>query len=292
MTLALIEHLPIAPAAFPFDPPLRSSRIAIVGFATESRGEAPYDDPDCEIWGLNMCEGWMLLANGAPRRLDRLWELHDRATIEQESREDKRSVDHLAWLKANRTVPVYMVEAQSDIPMSRRFPVEILKDYLGPLCEKLEHTPYYTSTFAFMIATAIMGIVQRRAHPDVPEPGEEITIAGVEMLNGEEYAYQRSCAEFWSGVVLGKGIRLVVPSRSALLESDGLYGYAHPESLELLQRMSAYYDDWKKQAIAKRDEAAQRREQAKADWNAHDASVQTLDRILNHLTYLKRGGKV
>ena len=35
--------------------------MAIIGFATESRYEAPYHDPECEIWGLNMCESWMLL---------------------------------------------------------------------------------------------------------------------------------------------------------------------------------------------------------------------------------------
>src|SRR3954454_10332807 len=80
------------------DPALRSSKVAIIGFATESRYDAPYDDPDCEIWGLNMAEGWMLLEANAPGRLDRLWELHDRATLEHESTEQARSVDHLAWL--------------------------------------------------------------------------------------------------------------------------------------------------------------------------------------------------
>jgi len=274
------------------DPPLRSSRVAIIGFATESRYEAPYDDPDCEIWGLNMCEGWMLLADNAPKRLDRLWELHDRATLEQESTEQARSVDHLAWLKQNRTIPVYMVEAQPDIPMSRRMPVEALTAFLAPLCDKIERQPYYTSTFAFMIATAVMGIVQRRATPTIPERGEQIVIAGVEMLNGEEYAYQRSCAEFWSGVVLGYGIELVIPARSALLESDGMYGYAPPANLELLVRQKAYYTDLKAKALAKRDEAATRRDQAKADYNTYDGCAQGFDKVLNHLTYLIRGGKV
>jgi hypothetical protein len=267
------------------DPPLRSSQVAIVGFADETRGEAPFEDPDCEIWILNMLHAHV-------PRWDRLFELHDRATIEAESAEEKRGTNHLAVLQAEQTRPIYMVDAQPDIPMSRRMPVEALKAFLGPLCEKLERTPYYTSTFAFMIASAIMGIVQRRGELHVPEPGEGIYIAGVEMLNGDEYAYQRSCAEFWCGVVLGYGIELVIPSRSALLESDGLYGYARPESLELLVRMRAYYEDLKKKSLAKRDEAAARRERAKADWNTYDGAAQGLDKILSHLTYLIRGGKV
>jgi hypothetical protein len=287
--LTLVGAPPVT--AWP-DPPLRSSRVAIVGFATESRYDAPFDDPDCEIWGLNMAEGWMLLDAAGPKRLDRLWELHDRATLEQESTEEARSVDHLAWLQRNRTVPVYMTEAQPDIPMSQRMPIERLVQYFGLQCKKFTRTPYFTSTFAFMIATAVMGIEQRRADPRVPEPGERIIVAGVEMLNGEEYAYQRSCAEFWCGVVLGRGIELYVPPRSALLESDGMYGYTQPESLELLQRMHAYYSDMKAKALEKREEAATRRNQAMSDYQTYDGAAQGIDRILNHLVYLKRGGKV
>ena len=79
-----------------------------------------------------------------------------------------------------------MVDHQPDIPMSQRMPIEVLKAFNGPLCDKLARQPDYTSTFAFMIATAVMGIVQRRRDPHVPEPGEVIHVCGVEMLNGEE----------------------------------------------------------------------------------------------------------
>lgn len=267
------------------DPPLRSSKVAIVGFASESMGDAPFDDPDYEIWILNMLHAHV-------PRWDRLWELHDRATLEQETAELKRDTDHLGVLKAERHRPIYMVETHADIPMARRQPVEILKAFLGARCEKLARTPYYTSTFAFMIATAVMGLIQRRANPWIPEPDESIVIAGVEMLNGEEYAYQRSCAEFWSGVVIGHGIPLYIPARSALLESDGLYGYARPESLELLVRMRAYYDDLKQKALGTKEDAERRRNQAMADVNTYHGVIQGFDKVLSHLTYLIRGGKV
>jgi len=45
-------------------------------------------------------------------------------------------------------------------------------------------------------------------------------------------------------------------------------------------------------AKKQRDEAATRREQAKADWNTWDGMVQALDHVLSHHTYLIRGGKV
>jgi hypothetical protein len=267
------------------DPPLKTSKVAIVGFATETMGEAPFEDPDCEIWILNMLHAHV-------PRWDRLFELHDRVTLEQETAELKKNMDHLGYLQKEATRPIYMVEVQPDIPMSRRMPIELLKDYLRPLCDKIGDTPYYTSTFAFMVALAIKGIVGRRVDPRIPEDGEVLHICGVEMLNETEYGYQRSCAEFWCGVVLGHGIKLVIPSRSALLESDGIYGYARPESLELLGRMREYYVDKLRGFKQKREEAATRRQQAMADWNTYDGSVQGVEWVINHVTYLIRGGKV
>ncbi len=270
---------------FPFDPPLRTSKIAIVGFATESMGEAPVDDPAFEIWILNMLHAHV-------PRWDRLWEMHDMATLEQETEELKRNTDHLGVLRAETTRPIYMIKEQPTIPMSRRFPIEVLTDHFADLCDKLRRKPYFTSTFGYMIATAALGIIQRRADPHVPEAGEEIHVCGVEMLNGTEYAYQRANGEFLAGFVLGLGIKLVIPDRSALLENDGMYGYGNGESLELISRMRAYYEDMKKKHLAKRDLAAAQRKQADADYQTYDGSAQSLDWVINHLNYIARGGKV
>lgn len=281
--------VPVGPPSQPRevwpDTPLRSSKVAIVGFASETMGYAPFEDPDCEIWILNMLHAHV-------PRWDRRWEMHSRETLITETAELKQNMDYLGELQTERDRPTYMISVQPDIPMSRRFPVEALVAYFGQHCEKLAANPYFTSTFAFMIGAAIMGIVARRVNPHIPEAGEEIYVCGVEMLNATEYEYQRSCAEFFCGAVIGHGIALHIPSRSALLESDGMYGYARAESLDLLGRMQQYYNDRKKFQIAKRDEAAARRGQAQADWNAADGAVQTFDWILNHVTYIMRGGKV
>lgn len=259
------------------DPPLRSGKVAIVGFATESMGAAPWENEECEIWILNM------LHHHVPR-WDRLWEMHDRACVEAESheKEQERLVErggmrHIDVLKAETTRPIYTVTQWPDVPMSREFPHDAVKAYAWQRCAKLEESPYFTSTFAHMLLYAIIGIVERRTDRNVPEPGEAIWLAGIEMLNGEEYAYQRSCAEFYAGWVLGAGIELHIPARSALLESDGVYGYARAESLELLTRMRGYYEDRRKRFLTQADDARKRRNQAKADWNSHDGAVQVLD---------------
>lgn len=543
-------------------PPLKSSKIAIVGFATESMGDAPWDDPETEVWILNM------LHMHVPR-WDRLWEMHDKVTIEVETADLTLNTDHLGILQKEASRPIYMVDRRDDIPCSVRFPIERVTA-LQRVCDKLTSTPYYTSTFGYMLGWAILCILDRRKDERVPEPDEHIWVAGIELLNHEEYcvapetkvltadlrwvqaadvsegdelmgfdetpmrgkgggrswrkatalaartlrrpcyrlqmgdgstlvssaehrwltrgmngvqwrrtdqlvtphhrrpsrivkviepwgqpvhawdagylaaafdgegslpligsrgpadtlkrmgllgyaqrdnamsdtvkqalekygfswnvgksdvpgvcrgytisggrletlrflgqmrprrllqlfnadvigrmhvgthvargsshsrlarsapaavpvvsatyigeqevvglhtstgtfvaegfashnSYQRSNAEFMIGMALGHGIPVHVPQRSALLESDGLYGYARAESLELLGRLRLYYNDMKRQSIAKRDEAAKAREQAKADWNTHDGAVQALDRIVFHLSYVSRGGKV
>jgi hypothetical protein len=286
-TASVLEELPVLgrrPSEFS-DPPLRTSKIAIVGFATETMKEAPFDDPAYEIWILNM------LHSHVPR-WDRLWEMHDRVTLDIETKDLTLNTKHLEVLQAERTRPIYMVERQPDIPCSVRYPVEDVTRRIGANCDKLLRQPYFTSTFAYMLASAILGIIDRRADPLVPEYDEKIDVCGIELLNAEEYAYQRANAEFLLGYALAKGIEVYIPDRSALLESDGLYGYARSESLELLGRMKLYYNDKKKQSLATRDEAAMRRDQAKADWNTHDGAAQTFDWVLSHLSYLSRGGKV
>lgn len=261
------------------DPPLRSSKVAIVGFATESIAATPWEDTDCEVWILNM------LHHHVPR-WDRLWEMHDRACVEQESNEieqkrlqERGGLRHVDVLLAEQERPIYMVEPWPDVPMARRFPTEQVRAWAWERCAKLEERPYFTSTFAHMLLYAIIGIVERRADPWVPEPGEAIHVCGVEMLNGEEYAYQRSCAEFYCGWTLGRGIELRIPPRSALLESDGVYGYEHGESLEMLSRMRGYYEH-KRQEFRDEAVAARRRHNmAKADWNTQDGAVQLLDAL-------------
>lgn len=266
-------------------PPLRSSKVAIVGFATESMADAPFDDPAYEIWILNMLHAHV-------PRWDRLWELHDMATLEQETAELQRSTDHLGVLRAEKDRPIYMVTTQAAIPASVRFPIEGLTAHFGALCDKLARAPYFTSTFGYMVAFAVLGILERRQAWHVPEPGESIVIAGVELLSTEEYAYQRSNGEFMIGFALGHSIPVYIPPRSALLESDGMYGYANGDNLELISRMRAYYQARYKKILAERDAAATRRQQAMSDWQTHDGSMQAIDHILTHLTYLARGGKV
>lgn len=181
-------------------------RVAIVGFAPSSKDLAPYNDPSWSIWGLNQ------LYRHIPRA-DRWLEIHsnwDEHVVE--------GTDHRRWL-AEAPIPIYMTQRVPGIPNSVRYPIE----------KVMEGNPdYFTSTIAFAMALAIH------------EKFEEIGIFGVDLIAGDEYFYQKACAEFWIGVAHAKGIKVTLPQQTALLKQSHRYGYqVEPASLIKLAELAA-----------------------------------------------------
>jgi hypothetical protein len=266
-------------------PTLDTERIAIVGFGEADRELIPWDDTSLEIWGLNMAHGWM-------KRWDRLFEMHHRTEIELETAELKRDVDHLGGLRAERKRPIYMIEAQPDIPCSVTFPIQEFFRFFGTHCEKLRQQPYVTSSFGFMLGLAIMYLIGRRADPWVPEPLEEILIFGVPLLNDEEYAYQRENATFFAGYALGRGITLTFTPHAAWLEADGVYGYAEPSTLNLLSRLRVATGHDRDEYAAKIKELDAEFAAIQRKVNSLDGARQYAELMIKRFTLLSRGAKL
>lgn len=203
-------------------------KIAICGFASSTRGMIPIDDPSWEIWGMNQ------LYRHIPRA-DRWFDMHWNWNTELVP-----GTDHEGWIR-NCGIPVYMIEAHPDLPTTVRYPIHQLI---------AEYTDYFTSSVAEMLALAIWEIDQKVAarldaewqagdvqvHPNLPtlwmkrrtELYAEYTIGlfGIDLVVGEEYEWQKACAEFWIGVAaLGRGISVVIPPQSALCKQLFRYGY-------------------------------------------------------------------
>jgi len=265
-------------------PPLTKKRVAIIGFAEVDRPLVPWDDETLEIWGLNMAHGWM-------PRWDRLFEMHGREEIKEETAELIRHTDHLGALQRERTRPIYMLEGHDDIPCSVAFPLARLQAFCGEYCDKLQRQPYVTSSFGYMMGMAIMDLVAARKDPWKPE-GEEILIFGVPLLNEEEYSYQRENARFFAGFAIGRGIKLTLTHHASWLEADGLYGYANQHSLDLLTRL-------KKACTEERDAYVEEIKKLDAEFSALQRRVNTLDgcrqqseKMLHRFTLLIRGAKL
>lgn len=172
-------------------------KVALVGFATNTIHLVPWTDPDYEVWGMN--QGHMHFK----RRADRWFEMH-----QPEYTEDVRDPNYYAFLQS-LPIPVYMIDKRPDIPNAVRFPIEAALQVAG--------RDYFTSTIAYMMAIAIM------------DGFEEIALYGINLAIGDEYFYQKACAEWWIGLAEGKGIRVYVPRASAMLKQWNRYGY-HPEA--------------------------------------------------------------
>jgi hypothetical protein len=205
-------------------------KIAICGFASSTRGQIPVNDPEWEIWGMNQLYRHI-------QRADRWFDVHwnwDQELVP--------GTDHRKWI-AECGIPVYMIDAHEDLPTTVRFPLDaLLKEYSAD---------YFTSTVAHMTALALWEIDRRvAAQLDREERGwtsgecpglmpsqvlgrarelyAEYCVGyfGIDLVVGEEYFWQKACAEFWLGALaVGRGVSVYVPPQSALCKQLFRYGY-------------------------------------------------------------------
>ena len=195
----------------------RRKRVAIVGFASSTRLNAPYADQSWEIWGMNQLYRFI-------PRLTRWWELHPHEGPYSYLADEVPGTNYMAWL-TNCPAPLYMVSQHPAIPSSIEYPFQQIVDEFGleDIRPDSKGKGYFHSTVDYMIALAIH------------EGFEEIGIWGVDMVHDSEYGYQKPSGSFWLGVARGRGVKLTVPLASALLANEGYrYGYDPMPTNELV----------------------------------------------------------
>ncbi len=176
-------------------------QVAIVGLAPSTHDDAPYEDPDWEVWGLPWDEeGWPYF--------DRYFEIHPLELLRKpEARRRAGYEDRLKMLDT----PLYMQATYDDIPNAIRYPIERVVDYLG--------LDYFNSSISYLMGLAIA------------EGAKKIGIWGVDMddvelISGDpshtsEFAYQRPNMEYLIGFARGRGIEVYIPSESPLVKFHG-----------------------------------------------------------------------
>lgn len=214
------------------DFPRTKDKVAICGMNSRTKDDAPFGNPDYEIFTLN--EHGVSIP-----RFDRLFQIH---------KWEKFAVNNLAhpnhllylqnqsgpclfcrgvgrvevdgkqmvcpWCKEGVYTPldnrkleqvIYMQEEHEDIPGSVALPLDELTKMLP------DGVPYFTSTFSMMLAMALLlGFPQ-------------IELYGFEMESDTEYAHQRVNAEYWVGFGRGRGVQITAPG-ARILKGE-LYGY-------------------------------------------------------------------
>jgi hypothetical protein len=182
------------------------TKVAIVGF-TPSRLNAPWDDAEWEIWGLNA-----LYKFPDMKRATRWFDIHLRKEIHAE-----RVAQYQSW-----NIPVYMQEVAADIPTSVAYPKAEVEARFG--------TDYFTNSISWMLALALH------------EGFESIHIYGVDMSQDDEYKWQRPNLEFWIGIAKGMGVDVHVTETSDLLRASHQYGYGSDAGMrgKLLERLADF----------------------------------------------------
>ena len=172
-------------------------QIAVVGLAPSTHDDAPYEDPDWEVWGLP----W---DNERYPYFDRLFDIHPLECI----REATPSFYQPGYEDRLRElgVPLYMQQAYPDIPNAIEYPLKVVSNLVGD---------YYNSSIAYMLGLAIF------------EYADKIGIWGVDMDgpgkpgHADEYRDERPNCEYLLGFAKAKGIEIYLPEKCPLLKFGG-----------------------------------------------------------------------
>ena len=265
------------------EPPLRTRRIAIVGYAETCQPPADvWADPTIEKWTLNH-------GHNIDPRWDRLFEFHSRAVIDEESRLHFRGVDQWAVLRGETRRPIYMVDTHADVPCSVSFPLDAFERFFGARCVKLAKQAYVEMAAGFMLGYAVL--LLSSGNPGTgAQFGDEIDLYGFELFEGSEYDQQRACFEFYAGWAMGAGITLHVPDTSAIFSSRGLYCYDTGEAQRLLNQADTYLKQRFDEVTAAFQAAKARNEQAVGEMQTIAGVMQEVEQQRKFVRHLLKGG--
>lgn len=174
---------------------MKEKKVCLVGFATTTRKQTPWEDDSYEFWGCN--EGYV---QEFPKK-DRWFQIH---IFESFSREgNMNDPNHFKWLQQEHPFEIYMKRKFQFVPSSVGYPIDELEMMFG--------RRYFRSSFDYMIALALA------------EGYTTIGVYGFEMASGTEYEHQRPSAEYWIGRAEGMGVKVELPLTTNLLRGT-LYG--------------------------------------------------------------------
>lgn len=171
-------------------------QIALLGSAPSSMRLAPFNDPDWEIWACSPM-------NYTAPRVDAWFEIHNL---------DRKWVpDNQPYIGALTQHPrVYLATPDERLPNGLIYPKDDVYKFFGN-SQFLDS--FMQSQVSYMLAYAIM------------QQPEIIGLWGIDMAAGEEYGTQRPGCHFFFIEAEKRGIEIVAPPQSDILEALPPYGY-------------------------------------------------------------------
>lgn len=218
-------------------------KLCIIG-CSDSKTLAPIDDPGYEFWGVNN-----LFFSVPDVPWTRWFEIHnitfDGLNFSRRGDRNFRGVSVDTYLSkiAGLKCPVYMQKVWPSIKNSMLYPLKEIVTRYGR---------YLTNTISYQIALGIyLGF-------------SEISIYGVDMAVGTEYAKQRPSCEYFVGLAKGLGINVILPDAADLMKNRFLYGFEEQKEDRFQKKIKhtiAAMQTRRQQAIMQRDLASKQVEQ-------------------------------
>jgi hypothetical protein len=170
-------------------------KIAVCASAPSSRQLAPVNDPNWEIWCCSP-------PNYDFPRVDAWFELHSlqRKWVQAPQNEPYfKILERHPRVYMNGEDPLF-----SKFPLAIAFPFDDMIKEFGPW--------FFTSSVAWMFAFAIL------------QKPDKIGLWGVDMSATEEYGYQRAGCHYFIQEAKRRGIPVLIPGESDLMNHPPLYG--------------------------------------------------------------------
>ena len=196
-------------------------KLAIVGTHPATREDAPWDDPDYDIWVFNEAAqaDWV-------KRWDACLQMHKPEIYASENNWVR--ADHWSWLQQDHGQRViWMQDHDNRIPNSAAYPIDLIVARFG--------ISEFSSSPAYALALAVyMGY-------------KMIDLYGVEMQSNSEYGHQLPNFKLWVGVALGAGCK-IGRFCGAVLNGSTRYGYdgeiqiPRERFAERVEKMAAEFD--------------------------------------------------
>ena len=183
--------------------------IAICGMDPSTRDLINGESEEVEGWFLNECN--LHLARELQVGRDRWFQIHERGPDGNFDIQRPGFEHQYESFLQGCPVPVYMIEEDSLVQNSLRYPLEqVLTTF------DMEDRAYFRSAMDYMAALAVH---EHRGGDAV----DEIRVYGIRLDSGIEYLEQKQSFEYWLGIIKGSGIKLRLPKETNLLRAP-LYG--------------------------------------------------------------------
>lgn len=195
--------------------PVKPRDICLLGYAEETR-DLVFSLPETtEVWGINAAhyfthkpKDWKQSEKLKAKVTD-WFQIHPSNWVGVNKSPTGywgRPVEHLEFLK-NFDGNVWMMypdeEVAQQVPNRKRYPIE----------EIVKHArDHFTSTFAYQLALVWY------QHVVENNPVKRVRCYGINLTSMDEYIHQKSCVEFWLGMLQSSGIEIEIPAGSALLK--------------------------------------------------------------------------